>query len=361
MTIRKKIENNSCRCKSYLLVLFLFIIAASISFAQNSSIKYEILKRTTDQIEFKVSSENEGRGVIIILRESNIAPVSPGIELTYKPSLDYSMINEDSKTGENNMVIFQGALTSEQFIVSNLEHNTDYAIDTYIIKDSIISNDPYKVSTLALEPAKQIEKIKNSVPEKNSMLVLYKKGDGEKSYLLIGEGIEPSLPVDGISYNTTNDLHNTSKIDAHTFIISSENSKRFNINNLKDATTYYLLAIEANGENDKVNYLNTIENNKATVTTQPNPPINLMVTTDRGKRLKLHWEKPDNVKNYELDVAKDDLFSNKLSNFNAIRFGDTDKFIIVGIEKNTDYYIRMRSINENGFSKYSETIIGKIE
>jgi hypothetical protein len=362
MTKLKKIEKICCKFKSYLLVLSLFLIATTVSLAQISSNDLEIVKRTTDKIEFKFSNENEGREVIIVFRESNIAQIPPNNELDYKPWMDYNNIPTESQTGEKNMVIFNGALTSEQFIVPNLEHNTDYAINLYTLNnsDSLISESSFRVSTLANEPTEQVKRVLNSVPKNGNMIVQYEKGNGEFSFLLIGEEKEPTMPEDGKYFEFDNDIQLTGKIDDHTFIISTDNKTSFSVSNLGYSTLYYLTAIEANGKNDKVNYLIT-DFVIRSVVTQPNPPLNLTVFPEKGNRFKLIWEKPDYVLEYELDVSLDPSFNKLLDKYNSIKFGDTDKFIITGIEKNTDYFIRMRSINKNGYSVYTDTLVGRLE
>jgi hypothetical protein len=364
MSKMKKNEKKCCRYKSYLLVLMLIVSAASISFAQNNDIKYEIIEKSTDQVKFKLSCDNQEREVTIVFREANIAPVPPDFTLEYEPTTDYSKISPMNQTGDKNMVIYNNALNSEQFIVSNLEHNTDYAVDAYFVneRDDVISQKSYQISTLALEPTKQVGRISNSNPADDfSMYVYYQKGGGEISFLLVGENADPVLPKDGTSYNTTNNLVTTEKLNDNTYIISTDSDNKFKFNGLKPANNYIFVVIEANGDGDKINYLTTIDKNKRSVITQPEPPKNVMATIEKSKRIKLVWEKPENVMNYELDVALDANFKNILSNFNSIRFGDTDRFVIGGIEKNKNYFIRLRSINENGYSDYTETIIKKIE
>jgi len=360
MKILKNIENFCCRYKSYLLVLLLFVVAASISLGQNISSNYEIIETNVNNVEFKLYNENQESEVIIVFRKSNIDPIPPNAELNYKANTDYSQKNSSNLTGEDNMVIFNGVLSSEQFIVSNLEHNTDYAIDVYFNNNST-SNKNYQITTLAEEPTEQVGRMLNSVPTDNKLVVYYQKGNGEKSYLLVGENIEPTIPEDGKIYSTTNNINTTSRIDDNTFIFLSDNNKEFYIEGLKPSKTYYLMAIEANGNNTKVNYLVSIDKNTRQVTTEPEAPKNVIVTIEKNKRFKLQWEKPENVSNYELDVAYDSEFMNKLENFDSIRFGDTDRFIIGGIKKNKNYYIRIRSINENGFSSYTETLVNRIE
>ena len=163
------------------------------------------------------------------------------------------------------------------------------------------------------------------------------------------------MPIDGIIYKTSNNIETTSKIDEHTYIFVSNNNSEFEVEGLKNSTDYFLTSIEANGEGYSVNYLTTAGDKNTYKTTTPTaPPINFMLMPDKKRRIKAVWEKPEGAINYELDVATDNNFKNKLDKYAAITIGDIDQFIIVGIEKNKYYYVRLRALSNSGYSNYTK-------
>jgi hypothetical protein len=356
-----KIEKKCCRIKSYLLVLMLFVSAASISFAQNNDIKYEIIEKSTDYVKFKLSCDNQEREVIIVFREANIAPVPPDFKLEYEPITDYSKISQMNQTGDKNLVIYNNALSSEQFIVSNLVHNTDYAIDLYFynVKDSVIQETSYKIATLAEEPSEQTKNVMVSVPQDGNLVVRFNIGNGEHRYLLVGEGQKPNMPEDGNMYETDSDLSKAYKINDHTYYINSDDKYKFVVKNLKSNTEYFFTVIEANGSGDNINYLLTENNNTASRITPPEPPINLMVKQEDNNKyviVNAVWEKPEGAIDYILDVATDSDFQNLLSKYDNVSTGDLDKFVLVYLEKGKEYYLRMKSVSRRGNSSYTDPI-----
>ena len=359
----KKIEKKCCINKSYLLVLALFLFAATFSKAKENSISAKISERGADKAGFTISTENKGRDAIIILRKSNIDPALPDPNMEYVPVTDISELSDVNITGEGNAVIHKGALNSEQFIVSNLEHNTDYALDLYYIADEgkIDLDKSILFSTLAKEPEKQTNGIIASIPDGGRVAVMIsEKGDGNKRYLLVGENKEPAMPEDGIIFNTTTDIRSAAQINEHTYIIDSDRDYRFDVENLKSSTDYYFTVIEANGKEEKVNYLTTVANNTDKVKTPPAPPINLMVTVDNRKRLKAVWEKPEGAKKYQIDLATDPDFENKLNLYSGILIDNIDEYTFIGLDKDKYYYLRMRSVDDNGYSAYTDTLKAKI-
>lgn len=354
----RKILKNVCRLKSYLLVLALLFFAVSNTFAKESSILTEIIERGVDKIKLKISTEKEGRDAIIVLRKENIEAVYPDFSQDYIALSNMAELTENNTTGEGNAVIYQGALSSEQLIVSNLEHNTDYAIDLYYSdeKDAVELDKSILFSTLQNEPTKQTNGIMVSVPVGGVVGVRVKEaGDGEKRYLLVGENSDPTDPVDGVFYQTSSDIKKTARIDEHTFIFDTPRDNKFIIENLKSSTNYILKVIEANGEMESINYLTEDGNNKDEFKTPPSPPINLQVVRDSRNRLKAIWEIPEGAEKFQIDLATDPDFKNILSMYSGMQISKIDEYTFIGLNKDKYYYLRMRTIDDSGYSSYTET------
>ena len=94
----------------------------------------------------------------------------------------------------------------------------------------------------------------------------------------------------------------------------------------------------------------------ATPVDVPSAP-NITETTDVDRDcFTANWEKVDGATDYYIDVAKDSEFTNILKDYNNKSIGDVDNFKVDSLDKNTNYYYRIRAKNNNGQSLSSNVM-----
>ena len=85
------------------------------------------------------------------------------------------------------------------------------------------------------------------------------------------------------------------------------------------------------------------------------PTITETTDVNRGC-FTANWEKVDGATDYYIDVAKDSEFTNILKDYNNKSIGDVDNFKVDSLDKNTNYYYRIRAKNNNGQSLSSKVM-----
>ena len=87
----------------------------------------------------------------------------------------------------------------------------------------------------------------------------------------------------------------------------------------------------------------------------PEPPVALPATDITKESFLAHWNLVDKATSYRLDVATDENFTNILPAYNNLSV-NSSSLAIMGLNKNTTYYYRIRAVNDNGQSLSSNII-----
>jgi hypothetical protein len=90
----------------------------------------------------------------------------------------------------------------------------------------------------------------------------------------------------------------------------------------------------------------------------PKPPQSIIINDISKSGFLVNWEDVLSATGYLLDIAYDNNFINYLPGFINKNISDSP-FLLNTLETNTNYYVRLRSINEIGTSIYSNTAQAK--
>jgi uncharacterized protein (TIGR02145 family) len=95
------------------------------------------------------------------------------------------------------------------------------------------------------------------------------------------------------------------------------------------------------------------------VGTVPSAPIATDATDITTSGFTANWNLQENTDGYYLGVATDSAFTSMVTGYNNKSVGLTDLCIVAGLDENTDYYYRIRGVNDIGVGADSNTITTK--
>lgn len=122
----------------------------------------------------------------------------------------------------------------------------------------------------------------------------------------------------------------------------------WSVNNLKINQQYfYRIRVKQN------NTLSEYSNIQSVFTSTLATPKLLPVTDVQLTSFKLNWKTVSEATSYQVDVAKDALFRDKLPEYNS-KSATTNSATIVSLDANQTYYCRIRAVNNNIISNHSE-------
>lgn len=95
------------------------------------------------------------------------------------------------------------------------------------------------------------------------------------------------------------------------------------------------------------------------LTSNMGSPFLIDVTDVTTSSFKLNWGLVEDAVDYELDVSTDILFNSFVFGYQQLSVGNVDFYDITGLNENTSYYLRLRSVNiANDRSSYSNILTG---
>ena len=152
------------------------------------------------------------------------------------------------------------------------------------------------------------------------------------------------------------DVSTSNSFDAGTYLTGFENKDvgnvtTFPISGLTPNTTYYY-RIRSYDAGSVSGNSNTI-----LVKNLPNPPVAMSAVNVGQTNFLANWSvSVGGASGYTLDVATDSTFMNFLPDFNDKLVVNATSYTVLGLSKNTNYYYRLRAVNNTGSSGYSNII-----
>jgi hypothetical protein len=148
-------------------------------------------------------------------------------------------------------------------------------------------------------------------------------------------------------------------VNFNTFLTGFQNKNvgdvaSFTISGLSANTTYYY-RIRAYNLAGTSNYSNTITL-RTTNATAPSAPVALAATAITAGGFTANWNRADNATGYFIDVSLNNSFTSFIPGFQNKNVENVTSFPITGLETNQTYYYRVKAINANGSSTYSNII-----
>ena len=128
----------------------------------------------------------------------------------------------------------------------------------------------------------------------------------------------------------------------------------FSITGLTANTSYYYRVVAYN-EAGSSNYSNVVMVHTSAAMV-PSVPVAIAGTDVSAEGFTANWNWAENATGYFLDVSLNSSFSSFLPGFENKSIGNVCSFTLDGLETNTEYYYRIKAINLNGSSSYSNTI-----
>jgi hypothetical protein len=115
-----------------------------------------------------------------------------------------------------------------------------------------------------------------------------------------------------------------------------------NITGLNAGTTYFyrVKGRNAGGTSPNSNVISQI--------TVPSAPVAQNASTVLNTSFIANWQTVNGASYYELDVATDNTFNNFVNGFQALNVGAVDNYTVTGLSVESNYFYRVRAINDNG-------------
>ena len=86
------------------------------------------------------------------------------------------------------------------------------------------------------------------------------------------------------------------------------------------------------------------------------PPIATAATDILVDRLTANWEASADATSYRLDVSTVSSFVSYVSGYQDLNVGNVLTAVVTGLASDTDYFYRVRAVNDSGTSEHSNTI-----
>mgnify|MGYP005837217089 CR=1 FL=1 len=348
--------------KNALLVLFLFVFAASL-FAQNKTtaknerINVQITKRTESTATF--SFQNPDKALIYFVLSTiptNLTQIDKDIlslEKTIK--LDPQLL-----LSKDVYLIVTSKQEAGDYTITGLVGKTKYEFAVYKRIDNKKVEKVWftDMSTLAKEPTEQATNIAFSDVTENSFKVSLFRGNGEKRIVVVTKGNETNTPIDGVRYFANPNYGSKDNKIGSGYVVYNGGDRMTDlvVNNLENGE-YTVQVFEYNGEGEAANYLTkTASNNPRKFKTLLPAPKALEPEFITHDGIVAKWTKVNGAITYFLDIATDKEFNNRLELYADLDVGDIDEIEVVDLESNQVYYFRVRAVAPGNKSKYSNTI-----
>lgn len=145
------------------------------------------------------------------------------------------------------------------------------------------------------------------------------------------------------------DISTSSTFEAGQFVGDNENKlvtgTTLEVSGLSPEVTYYArMRAEKDSPSPFVTSLNSMIISRITRTL---PPLTLSTSSIKSNSFTIVWEELSTATNYQLDVATDNLFTNKLTNYNNVSFS-SNSTEVSGLSPGTIYYWQVRAVNSTG-------------
>ena len=323
----------------------------------NAKEDIKISEKTVNTAKISVIAE-KGSKIIVVLRSGK--DKFDAKELS-KDATDFNeniSLVKSKKISDSTYVLFSGDGKERYSMeLSDLSASKKYTIEVYNLKNI---EKPYskEFATLAIEPKKQSGNIGFLDVDDSNISLLWANGDGKGRIVIAKKGEKITLPQDGVEYIANGNFGEGSEISDGTFVVFDGKSKEQNrckVSKLSPGK-YNFQVIEYNGEGESRNYLTKDgkSNPREKATSIPAPKVKSAEGINESGFMAC-WAKVEGATSYELDVAKNESFTEFVPTFEAADVGDLDKMELGDLTKGV-YYYRLRAIAPDGKSANSKII-----
>lgn len=226
-------------------------------------------------------------------------------------------------------------IETTSIVVNDLEANTTYYyriranISNQTSKNSnIITVNTSELTTPIVYPATEVEA--------TSFRVHWKKMPIATAYLL-------DIATDSDFKNILPGLNSKEVISDTTLLID---------NVTVNQTYYYRIKVK---QSNSFSEHSNVQSVLTSTLSQPVvlPPSNIQLTS-----FVANWEAMPEAVSYRIDVAKDALFQQMLAGYNNMTV-NTNSLVIANLDANTEYYYRIRGVNDESTSNHSNVMPAK--
>jgi hypothetical protein len=262
--------------------------------------------------------------------------------------------------------VFSGT-KAHDIAIENLKPATEYVVD-YIIYDKkskkITKIDSLVINTYDTEPVQPARAIAFKNTSYDNVGLLWIAGNGANVLVTASENAPGATPADGAEYFADANFGNPQSLipGTNTYVLySGPNTGKLDlrVTGLKYAE-YHFRIFDFNGEGKFTNYLeNTAQNNPRAMYTLIPPPKNLRAKRGTEGESVLHWDTVDGADSYVIDIARDELFIEKVEPYADANIGTISEIpIVVSDEKGPlMLFVRIKAVGKASVSPYSKVLI----
>lgn len=346
---------------SLLFLTALFLISGMTLLAKDPEV---VVTDRSDNSAFIGFISDESLRYMIILRKDDAKPAKPLANIHYKSFKRKVNIKDLEKLDVANTVFYDG-VGNFSGTVEGLEPNTHYTLELFTGQSASTTAEFAQetklvhFSTFAAEPSQQANSIAFRAVTEHQIEALWANGNGKGRIVVVKKDKQPDAPKDGVEY-TPGKFGSSSCIIPGTESFVVYNSSRMQGARIKvdslESGKYYFHVFEYNGKDETINYnTSNSKNNPRYKVTLLAAPKALPATNVTKNSFTANWEKYPDVKHYELDVAKDENFTEYVDTFQYADIGDVTSIEIKDLE-NDVYYYRIKAFVQLGDTEVSNVI-----
>lgn len=348
----------------FLLILINFSLITNLFSEQNSDY-FSFTQINPESISIQLSNNKQiSQNLLLIIRNKNNPQITPKIEKKYITSNSYINSNNDSFSGEGNLVIYQKD-SPREFSVTDLSPDTYYYIDAYTIEKKqykLLSSTEF--TTLATPPNKQVQRIMWKDQSSQSFEIVASGSDSKSTLITISTKHSDFIPQNGVDYKSSSVFGMGEIIGDSNFVVlsASDTVNYVRITNLTPDTQYYIKAFAVNGKNKSCNYLTDLTklNNSILLATLLESPKILKFDNKEPGECSVEWTKVSGALSYYVELALDSEFNEPVEIYDRVDVGDVTKFDFEELKPNTTYYVRIAAIGKLSVSEYSNIMSKKM-
>jgi hypothetical protein len=325
--------------------------------------------RTEKELKVKIKSDKKV-DYLILLRESKLNLAQLPDTIRYLPQSANMPDKSTSLVSEGIKVVYFGK-AKDSISITDFKPDNFYLLDLYTytknkeknIYTYVISSDT--LVTLALKPTMTTSKVMFTKITDTSMMVVFKKGDGENRIVLMKKGKYPKVPPNGTIIKTGLGGNKWQNLGDSTFVVYNTmgtRSSQCDLFGLSKGADYYFYVVEYNGKGKSTNFFNRNglmnPNDQSTLIL---PPVVHTPENVSSKGFKLSWDPVPDALAYMYEVATDPDFKDVLHEYTQHDVGtETSEYVDLSGYKGNEFYVRVRVYMKTTKSNWTETIKVKL-